>query len=217
MRNKKNIFSTEIELSDIVLRKTDQAFEIIQQEDVDSMKKTNREGKKSFKIQAAAIAGVCLFAVSSISTAAAIHHYWGRGMSGNLQASATQQQALLKMNIAKVYREEPESPSLAVTDHGVTIEPDTIVVDERFAYMSFRISGYHVEDRMEPGFEMVDVYQGDNPEDDNSWVNINGTMYNGIIPDENGDPMYDDGTPLEHYDNGSTICHYTDGMEIWNI
>ena len=49
---------------------------------------------------------------------------------------------------------ETENVSLAVTDHGVTIEPDTVVVDERFAYMSFRISGYAVAEREEPGFSV---------------------------------------------------------------
>ena len=174
------------------------------------MEKTNTRGKRRYKMQAAAIAGICLFAVSSISVIAAIHHYWGRGMNGNIQASDAQQQALTEQNIAKVYQEEPDRSSLAVTVNGITIKPDTVVVDERFAYMSFHISGYHVEDGMEPGFDRVNVYQGDNPEDENAWVNMTGTMYNGIIPDENGRAVYEDGTPIQSYEDGSTICHYTD-------
>ena len=58
---------------------------------------------------------------------AAIHHYWGRGMTGNLQASDTKQQELTENGIATVYREEP-------------------------------------------GFDMVDVYQGDDPEEDGSII-----------------------------------------------
>ena len=212
MSNKKNVFSEEIELSEIVLKKTNQAFEMIKQEDIGYMKKTNTRtrGKKLFKTQVAAIAGVCILAVSSISAVAAIHHYWGRGMSGNIQASDTQQQVLTERDVAKVYSEDSDSLSLAVTDGGVTIEPDTVIVDERFVYMSFRISGYNVEDGMEPGFEMVNVYQGDNPEDDSAWVNMSGTMYNGIISDENGAPVYEDGTSIQNYEDGSIVCHYTD-------
>lgn len=210
MSKKKNVFSEEIELSEIVLEKTNQAFERIQQEDIVHMRKTDTKGKRMYKMQAAAIAGICILAVSSISVIAAIHHYWGRGMNGNIQASDAQQQALTEQNIAKVYREEPDSSSLAVTDHGITIKPNTVVVDERFAYMSFSISGYHVEDGMEPGFDRVNVYQGDNPEDENAWVNISGTMYDGIIPDENGSPIYEDGSPLESDENGCLIRHYTD-------
>ena len=210
MSNKKNVFSEEIELSEIVLKKTNQAFEMIKQEDIVCMKKTHTKDKKVFKTQAAVIAGVCILAVSSISAVAAIHHYWGRGMNGNIQASDEQQQVLTEKNIAKVYSEEGDSPSLAVTNNGVTIEPDTVIVDERFVYMAFRISGYSVADRMEPGFDMVNVYQGDNPEDESAWVNMSGTMYDGIIPDENGTPVCEDGTDIESYEDGSIISHYTD-------
>ena len=210
MAKRENVFSEEIELSEIVLKKTNQAFEMIKQEDIVYMKKTHTRGKKMFKTQAAVIAGICILAVSSISAVAAIHHYWGRGMNGNIQASDEQQQVLTEKNIAKVYSEEPDSPSLAVTNNGVTIEPDTVIVDERFVYMAFRISGYSVADRMEPGFDMVNVYQGDNPEDESAWVNMSGTMYDGIIPDENGTPVYEDGTSIESYEDGSIISHYTD-------
>ena len=210
MANKKPILSEEIELSEIVLKKTNQAFEMIKQEDIVSMKKTHKRRKKMFKTQAAAAAGVCILAVSGISAAAAVHHYWGRGMNGNIQASDEQQQVLTEKNIAKVYREEPDSPSLAVTINGVTIEPDTVIADERFVYMAFRISGYSVADRTEPGFDMVNVYQGDHPEDESAWVNMSGTMYDGIVLDENGASVYEDGTSVESYEDGSVISHYTD-------
>lgn len=211
MSAKKNIFSEEIELSEIVLSKTNQAFETIKQEDTDHMKNTNiSRDKKFFKKHAAALAGVCILAVSSISAVAAIHHYWGRGMKGNIQASDTQQQELTENGVAKVYRENPDYSSLSVTDNGITIAPDTVIVDDRFAYMSFRISGYSAADGVEPGFDMVNVYQGDDPEDYSSWINMAGTMYNGIISDENGTPVYEDGSSLENDEDGSLICHYTD-------
>ena len=41
-------------------------------------------------------------------TAVAIHHYWGRGMTGNIQASDTKQQELTENGIATVYREGPD-------------------------------------------------------------------------------------------------------------
>lgn len=210
MSNKSNIFSEEIELSEIVLNKTNQAFEMIKQEDNGYMKKTNIRGKKLFKTRAAAIAGICLLGISSISVVAAIHHYWGRGMNGNIQASDTQQQALTENGIAKVYRENPDYASMAVTDNGITITPDTVVVDDRYAYLSFRISDYSMDDGGEPGFEAVGVYQGDNPENADSSVNMSGSMYDGIILGENGIPVYEDGASLEEQEDGSIISHYTD-------
>lgn len=215
MSKKKDIFSQEIELSEIVLQKTEHAFERIRQEDDVSMKTANTKSKviakgRGWKAQAAAIAGVCILAVSSISVAAAVRHYWGRGMNGNLQATDEQQQTLTEKQIAEVYHENPEKASLAVTDGGVTIEPDTIVVDERFAYMSFRISGYQLEEGMEPGFDAIAVYQGDDPQDDSAWVDMSGTMYDGTISDESGAPIYEDGTPAAYTEDGSRICHYMD-------
>ena len=211
MSDRKNIFPEEIELSEIVLNKTNHAFELIQQEGTDYMKKTNSRGGKLLKKQVVAVAGVCILAVSSISAVAAVRHYWGRGMNGNLQASDTQQQVLTDIGIAKVYSEESDSPSLAVTDNGITVAPDTVIVDDRFVYMSFHISGYSVADGEEPGFDMVDIYQGDDPEDDSSRINMyGGTMYDGIIPDENGKPVYEDGSPLKYHEDGSIISHYTD-------
>lgn len=59
MANKKTILSEEIELSEIVLKKTNQAFEMIKQEDIVSMKKTRNRGRKMFKTQAAVAAGIC--------------------------------------------------------------------------------------------------------------------------------------------------------------
>ncbi|MCI8447690.1 MAG: DUF4179 domain-containing protein [Eubacterium sp.] len=211
MSKNKNFFSEEIELSEIVLKKTNQAFEMIQKEDIDYMKRADMESRRLFKTRAAAVACVCIVAVSSVTAAAAaIHHYWGRGMNGNIQASDDQQQTLTEKNVAKVYEEDPDDSSLSVTDSGITIAPNTVVVDERFAYMSFKISGYSLEDKAEPGFERVNVYQEDQSADDASHINTSGTMYDGIIPDENGQPVYEDGTPLENYEDGSTICHYTD-------
>lgn len=210
MSNHRKIFSEEVELSEIVLKKTNQAFARIKQEDTGYMKRTTTEGRKLFKTQAAVMAGVCVLAISSVSAIAAIHHYWGRGMKGNIQASDIQQQVLTEKKIAKVYNEEPDASMLAVTDSGITIKPDTIVVDDRFAYMTFNISGYHVAEGMEPGFETVDVYQGDNPEDENAWVNMSGSMYDGIIPNENGIPVYEDGTAIGFDEEGKTICYYTD-------
>lgn len=50
MANKKTILSEEIELSEIVLEKTNQAFEMIKQEDIVCMKKTHTKDKKVFSV-----------------------------------------------------------------------------------------------------------------------------------------------------------------------
>ena len=210
MSDKKIIFPEETELSEIVLNKTNHAFEMIKKEDIGYMNKMNMKGSRFIKKQAAVIAGICILAVSSISATAAIRYYWSRGMNGNLQASDTEQRELTENGIAKVYREDTDYQSLAVTNNGITIVPDTIITDGRFAHMSFRISGYDIADREDPGFERVNVYQGEDSENPGSRFDMGGRMYNGTIPDENMKAIYDDGSPLEFYEDGSLIRHYTD-------
>ena len=210
MSDKKIIFPEETELSEIVLNKANHAFEMIKKEDIGYMKETDRKAGKLFIRQAVAIAGVCILAVSSISAVAALHHYWSRGMSGNLQASDTEQQELTENGIAKVYRDDTDYQLLAVTNNGITIVPDTIITDGRFAHMSFRISGYNIAEGEDPGFDRVHVYQGEDSENLGSRFDMGGRMYNGTIPDENMKAIYDDGSPLEFYEDGSLIRHYTD-------
>ena len=207
MLKKKNILPEEIELSEMVLNKTNQAFAMIGQEDID-MDQTNRtvKNKKFFKKPAAAIAGICILAISSISVAAAIRHQWGRGMNGNILASEEQQQELIKGGVAKVYRDEHDYSSMAVTDNGITVVPDTVVSDARFAYLSFKISGFSVPDGEEPFIDVMEVSQKDG-----SHLNSYGIMYDGIIDGEDGNPAcYDDGSPLEDTKDGARIKHYVD-------
>lgn len=182
MPNKKNIFSEEIELSETVLRKTNQAFEMIRQEEICDMRNwstgnKNTGNRKFFHSQIIAAAAVGILAVGGISAVAAVRHRWGQGMNQYIEASETKQQELTEKGIAEVYRERPDYAALSVTDNGITIAPDTVIVDDRFAYLSFGISGYDAADGVEPGFETVTVYQGDEPESEDAWVNMNAVMF----------------------------------------
>lgn len=201
MMEEKKVLPDEIELPEIILSKANHAFEMIRQEGVNMTKPKKR---RLFKSQVAAIAGVCLLAVSGISAAAAIHHYWGRAMSGNIQASDVQQQLLTDDGVAVVYPEKEDYESLKVMQNGISIAPNTVIVDERFAYISFIISGYNLEDGKEPGFESVSV---NSKEVD---LNMSGSIYGGIVSDENGAPVYEDGRKIELRDDGSVMCHYLD-------
>ena len=153
---------------------------------------------------------ICLIAVAGTSAVAAIHHIWGRAMQGALQATDEQQQILTQQGMATVFTEPEQYDDLAVTVGDVTVAPDTVIVDDRFAYLSFSVNGYELEAEKEPCFESMDVYVGDDPDSENSWVNSYGNFYYGIVTDENGNPVYDDGTPVQFDEDGSLIYHYTD-------
>lgn len=189
MSGNRDLFSENVELSELVLEKTNRAFEQIRKEDRIFMKQTGVRRKKWFQTQAAAAACVGLLAVSGVSAFAAIHHYWGSGMDGMLQASDSEQQSLTEDGVAKVYREDASYASYRVSDQGVTIAPETVIVDEHFAYLTFAISGYSPAEGEETGFESVSAYLGDDPQAEDAWVNVVGTMYDGET-DRDGELVY---------------------------
>lgn len=176
MSDYRKILSEDVELSKLVLEKTDRAFALIQKEDHVFMEKKEQRAKKIWKTQAAAIAGICILALSGVSAYAAVRHYWGRGINDMLQASDSEQQELTENGVAKVYREDTDHAAYAVTDQGVTIAPATVIVDELFAYLTLDITGYTVENGEEAGFRDLYAYLGDDPQAEDAWVNVSGTM-----------------------------------------
>lgn len=206
--DEKKILQEDVELPEVVLSKANHALEMIRQEETENMTADNQKNSKKntrrIKSQVAAAAAVCVLAVGGVSAVAAIHHNWGRGMSGNIQATDTEQQKLTDDGVAVVYPEKEEYEALKVTNNGVTIVPDTVIVDAQFAYLSFTISGYEVAEGKEPGFEDVNITS------DDMGINMSGGMYDGIVSNEEGAPVYEDGSELQFTDSGDIVSHYYD-------
>ncbi len=206
--DEKKILQEDVELPEVVLSKANHALEMIRQEETKNMAADNQKNSKKntrrIKSQVAAAAAVCVLAVGGVSAVAAIHHNWGRGMSGNIQATDTEQQKLTDDGVAVVYPEKEEYEALKVTNNGVTIVPDTVIVDAQFAYLSFTISGYNLPEGDEPGFEEVNMTS------DDMGINMSGGMYDGIVSNEEGAPVYEDGSELQFTDSGDIVSHYYD-------
>ena len=206
--DEKKILQEDVELPEVVLSKANHALEMIRQEETKNMAADNQKNSKKntrrIKSQVAAAAVVCVLAVGGVSAVAAIHHNWGRGMSGNIQATDTEQQKLTDDGVAVVYPEKEEYEALKVTNNGVTIVPDTVIVDAQFAYLSFTISGYNLPEGEEPGFEDVNITS------DDMGINMSGGMYDGIVCNEEGAPVYEDGSELKFTDSGDIVNHYYD-------
>lgn len=206
--DEKKILQEDVELPEVVLSKANHALEMIRQEETENMAADNQKNSKKntrrIKSQVAAAAAVCVLAVGGVSAVAAIHHNWGRGMSGNIQATDTEQQKLTDDGVAVVYPEKEEYEALKVTNNGVTIVPDTVIVDAQFAYLSFTISGYNLPEGEEPGFEDVNITS------DDMEINMSGGMYDGIVCNEEGAPVYEDGSELKFTDSGDIVNHYYD-------
>lgn len=206
--DEKKILQEDVELPEVVLSKANHALEMIRQEETENMAADNQKNSKKntrrIKSQVAAATAVCVLAVGGVSAVAAIHHNWGRGMSGNIQATDTEQQKLTDDGVAVVYPEKEEYEALKITNNGVTIVPDTVIVDAQFAYLSFTISGYEVAEGEEPGFEDVNITS------DDMGINMSGGMYDGIVSNEEGAPVYEDGSELQFTDSGDIVSHYYD-------
>lgn len=206
--DEKKILQEDVELPEVVLSKVNHALEMIRQEETENMAADNQKNSKKntrrIKSQVAAATAVCVLAVGGVSAVAAIHHNWGRGMSGNIQATDTEQQKLTDDGVAVVYPEKEEYEALKVTNNGVTIVPDTVIVDAQFAYLSFTIAGYEVAEGEEPGFEDVNITS------DDMGINMSGGMYDGIVCNEEGAPVYEDGSELQFTDSGDIVSHYYD-------
>lgn len=206
--DEKKILQEDVELPEVVLSKANHALEMIRQEETKNMADNNQKNSKKntrrIKSQVAVATAVCVLAVGGVSAVAAIHHNWGRGMNGNIQATDTEQQKLTDNGVAVVYPEKEEYEALKVTNNGVTIAPDTVIVDAQFAYLSFTISGYNLPEGDEPGFEEVNITS------DDMGINMSGGMYDGIVSNEEGAPVYEDGSELQFTDSGDIVSHYYD-------
>ncbi len=211
MKKNSNIFQDDIKVPEIVLQKADEAFAGIQTEGRSTMKKNNQtENRKHtfWRNPAAVAACTCIIVVGSVTAGAAVHHVWSRGMQGAVQATDTQQKELTDKGAAVVLKEQKDYSKLAVTDNGITITPETIIVDENFAHIAFSVKGYDLAEGDEPGFDDWDIGVKDGKE--GSSVQVYGGFYDGIVSDENGNPVYEDGSSLKEDEQGQIISHYVD-------
>ena len=209
MSDKKNIFTKGVELPEVVEKKAKEAFAEIRKEGFDMRREYQEKKKRGFFSGKVAVAAcVCILAAGSITAVAAVNHFWSRGMQGNLQATQEEQKKLLEKGVAEVISEK-EAEKAEVTSNGVTVKPMETIVDGKYAYLSFSVEGYQPEKKEEPFFESVDVYL-ESREKEKAALNVNSNFYDGIVPDENGKPVYEDGTPLKYRKDGSIIAHYQD-------
>lgn len=211
MKKNSNIFQDDIKVPEIVLQKADEAFAGIQTEGRSTMKKNNQtENRKHtfWRNPAAVAACTCIIVAGSVTAGAAVHHVWSRGMQGTVQATDTQQKELTDKGAAVVLKEQKDYSKLAVTDNGITITPETIIVDENFAHIAFSVKGYDLAEGDEPGFDDWNIGVKDGKE--GSSVQAYGGFYDGIVSDENGNPVYEDGSSLKEDEQGQIISHYVD-------
>ena len=205
MREERNVLNSDVEIPEVILKKADDALAQIR-ESTKPVRKAKKESRFQGGLryaQAAAIACAVLVGAGGITvTAAVVHHLWSRGMQGNIQATEEQQKDLAEQGMVT---EGPDLSDMEVTSEGITVKPTELIADGHFVHVAFQIAGYDLADGEAPCFEEVRVYTGEDENAEDGWVNMSGSFYNGIIANINGEPVYEDGTPLE---SGDFAEHY---------
>ena len=217
MREEKQILKSDVEIPEVVLKKTDDALAQIR-ESTKPVRKAKKESRfqGGFRYaQAAAIACAVLVGAGGITvTAAVVHHLWSRGMQGNLQATEEQHKDLAErgrvtqFDQSAAQEEGLNLSSMEVTSEGITVKPMELIADGHFVHAAFQVSGYDLADGEEPCFENVVVYTGEDENAQDGWVNMGGGFYDGIVSNNNGEPVYEDGTPLASDETGNIVEHY---------
>lgn len=184
----------DIVIPDIVQQRADLVFDQIKRE------QTGKRGKMMTYSGKAARKGMWIAVAAAVlvfgTAACAAYMHWSRGMEEKF--NVTQEQ--------KVYLEENQITvpmNDSVTQEGITVTVQQSIVDAHFAYLSFRVDGYHVEEGVQPGFEYVIRTV------DGAHINMSGGgFFDNLHRDAYGNITYTDGTPAKETADGSVIAKY---------
>jgi hypothetical protein len=133
------------------------------------------------------VAAAVALMVGTISVSAAVYIQWSKGLDEGLQTTQEQRQTLEENQMASFVNQ-------SVTQGDVTVTAYQSIVDNHFAYLSFKVEGYKAEGGDEPGFSGIDVVVGDGSNDyTGGW---SGSFYDGLVIGNDGRAYHADGTPF---------------------
>lgn len=135
------------------------------------------------------------FVISTVSISAAAHMRWSQGLEQKLHPTPKQRLQLEENQMASFVGK-------SVTQGDVTVTVHQSIVDNNFAYLSFKVEGYQLEDGKEPGFSDISIVVDHENEASGGW---SASFYDGLIQGADGKMMHSDGTPLAEGESGSYI------------
>ena len=148
----------------------------------------NAKGEETMgkKVSGFVIAVCVLLALSMATAVAAGVAYLGRGLDATLRITE---------EIREVYKEDGlfDAPGLSSADNGVAVALEECIVDEKAAYLAFRVTGFRPEAGDEPVFADVDCTI------DGELFSWNAAFSNGLVSDPNGRAVYPDGSVPEDF------------------
>lgn len=184
---------SELVIPDVVQERAELALDRIKKEQKKKGKIMRMQKKRRRKSMWLLIAAAVF--VFGTMTVCAAYLRWSRGIEAQFQATDGQKQMLEEEQYtAPLQKEGGEMGKNSVTEAGVTITPLQSIVDSRFAWLSFRVEGYQLEEGKEPCFSDVTVVADDNID---APISYTASFYNGIHRNEEGKPVYEDGSPAD--------------------
>lgn len=202
---KKKLFDQETVIPDVVENRIDETLALIRMQNKEHVKSGNIR-KMHYRRKLVAMIAVAMLGIGGTAVAAGVYFRWGRSIEQGMQATDEQKQKLEDEQMVETYEEDVDYSNLAVTQNGVTVTPTMAIADENYARVVFTVSGYQTPNNMQPGFMEQDAYFIDKEQQPNQYA----MFYDGMIADEDGKLMYDDGSPMELDENGYGISHWRD-------
>lgn len=201
MKNTLEILQENIVIPDVVMKKANDAFAEIQSEGSQNSSDVKRIHSKNglFRTNRKKLGMVALAAtlvLGTVTAGASVYLRWSRSLEKELRVTKNEKQIAEKSGLA-------DFPEMSVTDGGVTVTAQQSIVDNYYAYLSFKVEGYEVPVGKQPGFEQtnITVDEGD--------VSYDSSFYDGLMPGEDGLAVLDDGSPIPLDENGQWVIDYT--------
>ncbi|MDE6434408.1 MAG: DUF4179 domain-containing protein [Lachnospiraceae bacterium] len=205
-QNTINQLKVEVEIPEIVLKSADAAFAKIYQEvesgtviaDVSFSKESGQHHKVAKRFAACIAVGMLAF--SAITAGAAAYFHWSKGLERQFQVSEEQKPQMEESGLV-------DFPDLSVVDEGVTVTLEQSIVDDYFAYLSFKVEGYDVPDGEQPEFKGTIIRVGEEGEEDKVDM-AGGYFYNGLVIGLDGKYKMPDGSAIPEDEDGNYVLCY---------
>lgn len=190
-------------IPDIVMQKSGEAFETIKKEEHTAAGKKVHFRKRAVFFLAAALL------LLAVSAGAEAYLRWSRSLQQGLRVEEGQMKTLEEEHAVTVIGQ-------SASDSGITVTAQQSIVDNYYAYISFKVEGFELTEGQQPGFGAVNITVNgissnsmDDMEEENRFK-TGGGFYSGVLMNENGVGVYEDGSPLETDENGQVLYHWTD-------
>lgn len=196
MRDIMDDLKKDLEIPDIVNKKADEAFNKIKAECESGEKgsivdmKPKKYHTKRITVLVAAVVALC-----AVTAAAAVVR-WSHSLSEGLQASEEQMKQLETSGM-NTFVEQP------CTVNGVTVTAVQSITDNYYTYIAFKVEGFDLEEGKEPSFENINVTVDGEEE-----FGYTAGFWDGIVDDNEGNPVTLDGERLKIDENGRLIINY---------